>query len=232
MQENEAPKPEETDPNSFRKAVEIVFNEVYSSVVPEKSIESQNLMKFEEKFQKAMQQMTAAKTEPSPVYEPYLQENIVDKELLKSQSGLLRVRGRPAQRRSHNPENKKGLGLKGFKVDGRRTKSKMIGGAILPRANIYMPKRRSRSGRNQNKSYINGKSFLSLPIIPDVTEVIVNKRRKSSGSMYRTSRRINLDYLWMMHWKLKSRKKVPKKYSTRDILFRMLSKWRKSQDKG
>lgn len=214
MQENEAPKPEETDPNSFRKAVEIVFNEVYSSVVPEKSIESQNLMKFEEKFQKAMQQMTAAKTEPSPVYEPYLQENIVDKELLKSQSGLLRVRGRPAQRRSHNPENKKGLGLKGFKVDGRRTKSKMIGGAILPRANIYMPKRRSRS------------------IIPDVTEVIVNKRRKSSGSMYRTSRRINLDYLWMMHWKLKSRKKVPKKYSTRDILFRMLSKWRKSQDKG
>ncbi|EMR10444.1 hypothetical protein PNEG_01158 [Pneumocystis murina B123] len=229
MQENEAPKPEETDPNSFRKAVEIVFNEVYFSVVPEKSIESQNLVKFEEKFQKAMLQMAAPKVESSPIYESYLQKDMINNDILKDKGDLLRSRGRSGQRRSQNLEGRKQvLGSKQFKLDGRRSKSKTVDGSILARSSIYAPKRRSRWRRNQNKSLINGQSFLCLPIIPDVTEVIVNKHRRYHDTLYRPFRKINLDYLWMMHWKLKSQKKVGKKYSTRDILFRMMSKWRKN----
>ncbi|KAG4305515.1 hypothetical protein PORY_001071 [Pneumocystis oryctolagi] len=235
MQENEILEHSKADENSLKKAVEMVFNEVYLKIVPNKFFEDQNLMKFEEKFQKAISYITTPKTYLKAEKDLSRGKNTFVGCVLSDSNTFLDSKNRPGQRRKRHLDDGKKRTLISRRVpkqDGRRSRIKSIDPIVFPQQNMYASKKGPKWKRNGSlsKSFIKKQNFQCLPIVPDVTEVIVNRPKKYQYMLYRPFRKINLDHLWMMHWKLKHQKKTTKKYSTRHILFRMLSKGRSMQN--
>ncbi|KTW28647.1 uncharacterized protein T551_02497 [Pneumocystis jirovecii RU7] len=235
MQENDTLKSNETDEDSLKKAVEMVFNEVYIKIVPNKFFEDQNLMKFDEKFQKAISYITTPRNCSEPVHKISSRKNSFVGCVFDDPTVLWGGKSRPVQRRKRHLEDGKKQALvsqRASKQDGRRSRAKSVDHGVFSRPNMYASKKGPRWQRNNSlsKSFIRNKNFQCLPIVPDITEVIVNRRRKSQYMLYQSCRKINLDHLWMMHWKLKHKKKVNKKYSTRHILLRMLLKGRNKKN--
>ncbi|KAG4303131.1 hypothetical protein PCANB_000504 [Pneumocystis canis] len=231
--QNEILKFNKTDENSLKEAIEMAFNEVYLRVIPNKFFENQNLMRFEEKFQKAISYIIMPKTHSKLTEEPSAGKKSFVGCVFNDSNTFLNTKNRPGQRRKRNFDVKKQtlISRRTSKQDARRSTSNSIERPILPRLNMYASKKGPKWQRSHSlpKSFAYKQNFQCLPIIPDVTEVIVNKRNKRQDKLYQSCRKINLDYLWMMHWKLQHQKKVYKKYSTRHILFRILSKARNMQ---
>ncbi|KAG5520218.1 hypothetical protein PMAC_001296 [Pneumocystis sp. 'macacae'] len=231
MQESEALKPTETDENSLKKAVEMVFNEVYIKIVPNKSFEDQNLIKFDEKFQKAISYITTPKVYSEPVHKISAKKNSFVGCVFDDPTIFWTRKNRSVQKRKRHLDNSKKQALVSRRVskqDDQRSKEKFVNYNVFSRPNMYASKKGPKWQRNNSlsKSFMQSQNFKCLPIVPDVTEVIVNKRRKNKYTLYQPYRKINLDHLWMMHWKLKHQKKVNKKYSTKHILLRMFLKCR------